>query len=306
MASWRDALARTRRGLTGAWSRWISRPAAGRRETLDELEAALLGADVPVKLVAALLAETEPSPGRDADAVRDALARRLQEALAPARAFTWDVSRKPLSVMVVGVNGSGKTTTCAKLAHLARRRGLMPLLGAADTYRAAGAEQLRLWAGRVACDVVAGATGGDAAAVAFDALDAAHRRGADLLILDTAGRMHTRQPLMQELEKIRRAMGKRLDRAPDETWLVLDAALGQNAIAQARQFHQAVPLTGLVVTKLDGSSKAGFLFSCVPELQVPVLFAGLGESPDDLAPFDPAAFVDALLPADRATENAPA
>jgi fused signal recognition particle receptor len=196
---------------------------------------------------------------------------------------------------VVGVNGSGKTTTCAKLAHRAAAEGLTPLLCAADTFRAAGSDQLRIWAERLGCEVVAGATGADPAAVAFDALGAAIARKSDLLIVDTAGRMHTKQPLMQELVKVRRSLGKRKAGAPEATWIVLDAALGRNAIAQARTFHEAVPLTGIVVSKLDGSSKGGFVFTLADELGIPVLFAGLGEGAGDLVPFDRRRFVGGLL-----------
>jgi fused signal recognition particle receptor len=200
------------------------------------------------------------------------------------------------------VNGSGKTTTTAKLAHHAAAAGARPLLAAADTFRAAGSEQLRVWGARVGCDVVGGASGADAAAVAYDALAAAKARGNDVLLVDTAGRMHTKGPLMQELRKVSRSLGKGLPGAPHHTWMVLDATIGQNALHQAREFHAAVPLTGVVVAKLDGSSKAGFVFGVSRELGVPILFAGLGEQAGDLVPFEAAAFVDALL----GLESAPA
>lgn len=292
MAGWLSALARTRDAISGALRRAFG---AGRLDAAarDELEATLLGADVSAALAREWLDEWERTApkGRPAhDVLTDFLLRDL-----PPPSFAWTRGEAPLSVLVVGVNGSGKTTTCAKLARHAIRAGLKPLLGAADTFRAAGSDQLRLWAGRVGCEVVAGATGADAAAVAYDALDAAIARKADAVIVDTAGRMHTRQPLMQELEKVHRAMGKRLPGAPQQTWIVLDAALGRNAIAQARQFHAAVPLTGVVISKLDGSAKAGFVFSIARELNLPILYAGLGEGADDLAPFDPAGFVRALL-----------
>jgi len=154
---------------------------------------------------------------------------------------------------------------------------------------------LRIWAGRLGCDVVAGATGADASAVAYDALGAAEARGADVLIVDTAGRMHTKRPLMDELAKIRRSLAKRRPAAPEATWIVLDAAIGRNAVSQAKFFHEAAPLTGVVVSKLDGSSRAGFVFSVAEELGVPVVFAGLGEGEDDLAPFDRRRFVRGLL-----------
>ena len=250
----------------------------------------MLGADVPARLVERIVVEAS----RERWSV-DSLRRCLLEALGARHEFSWAGPQRPRVILVVGVNGSGKTTTCAKLAHRAIAGGLKPLLGATDTYRAAGAEQLALWGGRLGSDWVAGKTGGDAAAVAFDALDAAIARGSDVLIVDTAGRMHTKEPLMRELAKVRSALAKRLPGAPHDTWIVLDATAGQNAISQVRVFHDAIPLTGAVVSKLDGSSKAGFVFAVAGELGVPVLFAGLGEGPGDLVPFDPESFVDALL-----------
>jgi fused signal recognition particle receptor len=258
----------------------------------EELEEQLLLADLPVRLVDEILEALEG--GRPPDRLA-AVRKILLDTCGKAEPFAWQQAASPLTILAVGVNGSGKTTTCAKLAHLAMASGLKPLLGAADTFRAAGSEQLRQWAGRVGCDSVGGAQGADAAAVAFDALDAAVARGADVLILDTAGRMHTKEPLMDELRKMVRAVGKRVDGAPHEVWIVLDASLGQNAVTQAKVFHEAVPLTGVVVTKLDGSSKAGFLFAIARELGVPIRYVGLGEGEDDLAPFDPEAFVDGLL-----------
>ena len=200
---------------------------------------------------------------------------------------------------MVGVNGSGKTTTCAKLAHTAIQQGRQPLLAATDTFRAAGADQLKLWAKDVGCDVVAGAPGADAAAVAYDALDAAVARGRDLVIVDTAGRMHTKEPLMKELQKVRGAMAKRVSGAPHETWIVLDATLGQNAVMQAKVFHEAVALTGVIISKLDGSSKAGFVFSINREMGIPIRFVGLGEKMDELVPFEPEKFVGALMNSER-------
>lgn len=308
MVTWLHALGRTRRQIAGAFARVFSRGDQGDkvdREALEDLESTLLLADLPPRLAAEIVAEMERSyKGLRVDA-RDMLRKLLVGALGPSEPFTWPVAEKPLTVLVVGINGSGKTTTCAKLAHVARGAGRKPLLGAADTFRAAGSEQLRIWAERVGCEVVVGRTGADAAAVAYDTLEAAIARGADVALIDTAGRMHTKQPLMEELGKVRRAIAKRMSSAPHETWIVLDASMGQNALAQARMFHEAAGLTGVVVAKLDGSSKAGFIFSIVKELQVPIRFVGLGEGVDDLAPFDPQAFVDALMDYDSAyKENA--
>jgi fused signal recognition particle receptor len=297
MVTWIDALARTRRNLAGALSRVFSRGEGEKvdQAALDELEAVLLAADLPARLAAETVAELSRNyKGLRVDA-RDMLRQILVRSLGEAAPYTWPTAPAPLTILIVGINGSGKTTTCAKLAHVARRAGRTPLLGAADTFRAAGSDQLRIWADRVGVEVVTGKTGADAASVAYDALDAALARGCDVVLVDTAGRMHTKQPLMEELGKVRRAMAKRCPGTPHETWIVLDASMGQNAIAQARTFHEVAQLTGVVVAKLDGSAKGGFLFSVVRELQVPIRFVGLGEGVDDLAAFSPSAFVDALL-----------
>jgi len=228
----------------------------------------------------------------------------LADSLKGSEPYNWKKAEEyPTVILVVGVNGSGKTTTCAKLARLAEKSGLEPILGAADTFRAAGADQLKWWGNELGYDVVAGATGADTAAVAYDAVDAAIARKKDVLIVDTAGRMHTREPLMRELEKVRNAMAKRLPGAPHETWIVLDAMIGQNALAQAKVFHDAAPLTGAVLAKLDGSAKAGFVFSVNQEMEVPIRFAGLGEGKDDLAVFQPDEFVSALLDLEPSAEG---
>lgn len=298
MVTWINALSRTRKQFANALSRVFSRGEQGEKvdqDTLDELEATLLLADIPAGLAAELTAELSRAyKGLRVDA-RDMLRQLMTRALGPAQPYDWPKQDPLLSLLVVGINGSGKTTTCAKLAGIAKRAGRRPLLGAADTFRAAGSDQLKIWADRVGCESVIGQTGADAAAVAYDALAAARARACDIAIVDTAGRMHTKQPLMEELGKVRRSMAKHTPGAPHEIWLVLDAALGQNALAQARLFHEAAPLTGLVISKLDGSAKAGFVFSIARELKAPIRYVGLGEGMDDLAPFDPASFVDALL-----------
>ena len=304
MASWRDALARTRTTLAGSLTKVFRRDVNVEDISEEELEETLLRADVPVRLAGELAGAAVGGAGDGSR--RDRLRACLLETLGAGMAPVWEAEGTPFTVLIVGVNGSGKTTTAAKLAHLADRVGKRPLLGAADTFRAAGSEQLRIWGERVGCDVVTGAAGADAAAVAFDALDAALARKADVLLIDTAGRMHTKGPLMQELQKVHRALGKRREDVPQEVWMVLDATLGQNALVQARQFHAAVPLTGVIVAKLDSSAKAGFLFGVARELGVPIRFAGLGEAADDLVPFDPEAFVDALLGLDGKAEKADA
>jgi len=295
VVTWIDALARTRSRITGV----LSRVLRGREKfddvSLEELESILVSADLPARLASNLIGELDRSYTGLRVSRREMLRQLLTEVLKAPSPFSWGGAGGPLVVLVVGVNGSGKTTTCAKLASLAMREGRKPILGATDTFRAAGSDQLRLWAERIGCDSVTGAAGADAAAVAFDTLEAALARSCDPVIVDTAGRMHTKKPLMQELQKVRNALGKKVPGAPHETWIVLDATLGQNAITQAAVFHESVPLTGAIIAKLDGSSKAGFAFAVAKELGIPIRFAGLGEGPDDLVPFDAAAFAQALV-----------
>jgi fused signal recognition particle receptor len=197
---------------------------------------------------------------------------------------------------MLGVNGSGKTTTCAKLAAQLRAEGRRVLLGAADTFRAAAIEQLETWGQRIGVEVIRQAAGSDPAAVVFDALKAATARGVDVLVIDTAGRLHTKSNLMAELAKLKRVVERQVPGAPHEALMVLDAPTGQNGFAQARLFHEAVGLTGVVLTKLDGTAKGGIVVRIVRELKLPIKLVGVGEKVEDLAPFDPARFVDALVP----------
>ncbi len=299
MVTWIDALAKTRNRLSGALNNVFRRSNTLDEDALEELEDTLLGADVAMPLVMEWT-EALKTGYKGLRVSRRAIVHDLLvKALGDHAPFVWPDDPRPCTILIVGVNGTGKTTTAAKLAYHAQQAGLVPLLAATDTFRAAGADQLRIWADRVGCDVVAGQQGADAAAVAYDALDAALARKSDAVIIDTAGRMHTKQPLMNELAKVRRATAARLKRDPDETWIVLDAGMGQNAVIQARQFHHMAPLTGVIVTKLDGSSKAGFVFSVVKELGVPIRFAGLGEGMDDLMIFDREQFVEALLGSEK-------
>lgn len=292
MVGWGQALTRTRRSMFGGIARLLGGPRPD-EDTLEAWEAALIQADIPTALVLAWMEELRDGSAEGlAERARTRLLETLGEAPAPRLRAA---DGQPHTILLVGVNGSGKTTTAAKLAHRVRADGGTPLLCAADTFRAAGSDQLRIWAERVGCEVVAGRTGADASAVAFDAVSAGVSRGADTVIVDTAGRMHNRGPLMEELKKVRRAMAKAQAGAPHEVWIVLDASLGGNAIVQARTFHEAVGLTGVIVSKLDGSSRGGFLFGIRRELDVPVLFAGLGEAMEDLVAFEPASFVDAIL-----------
>lgn len=299
MKRWFQALGRTRQQLSHSLSRLFGRTEAVDDATLEELEMRLLQADLPVRLSHELIEILRTEGVTKGSSGISAVRGRLLMELGENSRFAFTSDEKPLVLLMVGINGSGKTTTSAKLATRAKKLGLHAVLGAADTFRAAGSSQLKLWGDRIGCEVVTGAMGADSAAVAFDTMDAAIARSADVVVIDTAGRMHTKTPLMDELQKTCRAIAKRMPSAPHEKWIVLDASMGQNAINQARSFHQHVPLSGVVITKLDGSSKAGFIFSIARELKIPVRFVGLGEGEDDLVPFDREEFVDALLGIDR-------
>jgi fused signal recognition particle receptor len=268
---------------------------------IETLEERLLAADfgVPATLHLTEAVETEARKGklkteRDLKAFLKArLIELLEEGGADVELAR--AAEPPTVVLLVGVNGVGKTTTLARLAHRLRKRGEAVLLAAADTFRAGAIEQVREWGARLDVPVVAGRAGGDPAAVVYDAVDAAIGRGATYVLADTAGRLHTQSDLMAEVAKIARVAGRRLEGAPHETLLVLDATTGQNAIAQARTFAAALPVTGLVVCKLDGTARGGVVVAVRRELGVPVKFVGLGEGRDDLEPFDPAAFAEGLL-----------
>jgi fused signal recognition particle receptor len=221
--------------------------------------------------------------------------REVESSLSSNKAGLVSVASGPCVVSIVGVNGTGKTTTSAKLANFIQSQKQTALLAACDTFRAAAIEQLKLWGQRIKVDVVASGYGADAAAVAHDAVSAAQSRGIDFLFIDTAGRLHTKHNLMQELQKLHRVIGKQLPGAPHEVLLVLDGSTGMNALTQAREFNKAVPLTGLIVTKLDGTSKGGMVVAIQKELGLPIKFIGLGEQPDDLQPFDAKQFAQALF-----------
>ncbi|WP_386067056.1 signal recognition particle-docking protein FtsY [Tahibacter sp. UC22_41] len=269
---------------------------------LEELETALITADVGVaastELVESLRKRLNRREFDDADQLLAALRQSLIELATPiAQPLVVDTSHTPFVMLMVGVNGVGKTTTIGKLARRYQQQGLDVMLAAGDTFRAAAVEQLKTWGERNQVPVVAQGSGSDAASVIFDALQSARSRGLDLLIADTAGRLHTQGGLMDELGKIRRVLGKLDANAPHEVLLVLDGTTGQNAINQVRQFRAAIGVTGLVVTKLDGTAKGGVIFALAKEFGLPVRFVGLGESLDDLREFDATAFVDGLLPA---------
>jgi fused signal recognition particle receptor len=269
-------------------------------ETWERLEEALIfadaGAPTTAKVVERLEQEVDGGTvAADGEAVRERLIEILAEVAATARAPI-DLSGEPAVLLMVGVNGTGKTTTIGKIAwHLSRELGLSVILAAADTYRAAAAEQLAEWAERAGAQLVRSAEGGDPGAVAFDAIAAARARGADVVIVDTAGRLHTQSNLMDELAKVRRVIGKQLPGAPHETLLSIDATTGQNGLRQAKVFAEAAEVDGVVLTKLDGTAKGGIVLAIADELGIPVKLIGTGEQLEDLRPFDPLDFARALL-----------
>ncbi len=269
------------------------------QEDIDLLEEALYGADIGVETATEILEEIKAAfkkekelRGQDAAAIGAAVLRRV---LAGAEGKLPEFTAKPEVIALIGVNGSGKTTTAAKLGRMFQDKGSTVLVGACDTFRAAANEQLAVWCQRLNLDLVSSHQGADSAAVAYDAYDAAARRGKDVLILDTAGRLHTKHNLLGELSKIRRVLEKRDAKAPQHRWLVLDGSIGSNSIEQARVFHKQFDLTGLVITKLDGTSRGGALVGIYREMRLPIYYVGLGEQPEDLQPFSIESYVDALF-----------
>ncbi len=296
-ATLQTSLTRTRQGLlTRLRDVWSTDKDAEAR--LAELEEILIGADIGVKATQQLLAQLRPQAREldSSDALRGALAVQMREVLGDGTPPA--APAKPLVILVAGVNGVGKTTTIGKLAYSYRQQGQKVLLVAADTFRAAAIEQLQRWAERVGVDCIHHQSGSDPAAVAHDGIAAAVARGVDVVIIDTAGRLHVKQHLIEELKKVVRVIGRQLPGAPHEMLLIIDATTGQNAINQARVFQEALQITGIILTKLDGTAKGGAVFAVRAELGIPIRYVGLGEKPEDLAPFDPHAFVDALLAAD--------
>jgi fused signal recognition particle receptor len=294
----KQGLRKTREALGGALVRIVH----GRKldeELLEEIEETLLRADVGVATSARLVDELREAGKRGeigtgeeiVPFLKKSLVARLKDGAGPLVA----APEKPTVILIVGVNGSGKTTSIAKLAGWLKGQGRKVVLAAGDTFRAAAVQQLTIWSNRLEIEIVRQETGADPAAVAFDAADAAVSRGADYLIVDTAGRLHTQEHLMRELEKIRRVLGKRIPGAPHETLLVLDATTGQNAVQQARRFNEATPVTGIMLAKLDGTARGGAVLSIKDELGLPVKFIGVGEKLADIEPFDPATYVEALF-----------
>ena len=269
-------------------------------DVLDELEAELVMADVGIETTARIIENLQGCLARkelaDVDALRAGLHHSLTSILGPvAVPLEINEQHRPFVILMVGVNGAGKTTTIGKLARRFKEQGLSVMLAAGDTFRAAAVEQLQAWGERNDVPVVAQQSGADPAAVIFDAWEAARARNIDVLLADTAGRLQNQQGLMDELTKVRRVIARRDETAPHEIMLVLDASQGQNALVQAEKFHEALGLTGITVTKLDGSAKGGILLAIANQLQVPVRFIGIGESAEDMQAFSASEFVDALL-----------
>ncbi len=294
----RDSLTKTRHSFFGQISGLLG---GGQitEETWEDLEALLVQADVGVSttmvLVDRLRDQVAHGKARNANELEGLLKQELLKLLGDPRPMSVDEPRLLTLVLIVGVNGSGKTTSIAKLARYYHQRGRKVLLAAADTFRAAAIDQLKIWGDRAGVPVIAHQPGADPGAVVYDAIRASQSRKADLLIVDTAGRLHTKYNLMEELRKVRGVAQKRVHQAPHETLLVLDATTGQNALSQARHFQEAVDVTGVIVAKLDGTAKGGVVFAISQELGLPVRFVGTGETLEDLAEFDAEAFVEGLF-----------
>jgi fused signal recognition particle receptor len=301
----RDGLAKTRGQLAAGFGNLLLGKKQIDATMLEDIETGLLRADVGVaateRIVGALTGRVARKQLNDAAALYQALRQELVALLEPSAApLVVDVEQRPCVVLVVGVNGAGKTTTIGKLAKLLQADGASVLLAAGDTFRAAAVQQLTSWGARQGVPVIAQGQGADSASVIFDAVQAGQARGVDVVIADTAGRLQAKTNLMEELAKIKRVMGKLDPAAPHHVLLVLDGGVGQNALSQVREFDAAVGVTGLIVTKLDGTAKAGVLFAIAGSTKLPVHFIGVGEAVDDLKPFEPVAFVDALLARDDA------
>jgi fused signal recognition particle receptor len=297
-SKFKAGLAKTHSKLVHEIKRIVTRSPRLDAASLEELEAALIAADLGLAVTAQIIAAVKQAYETQGGAALDvfSIARaEVEKNLMAGKTDLIKAAHGPTVVSIVGVNGTGKTTTAAKLAHLVQGQRKIVLLAACDTFRAAAIEQIQLWGQRLKVEVVAGAYGADAASVAHDAVTAVQARQADYLFIDTAGRLHTKHNLMQELHKLHRVIGKQLSGAPHEVLLVLDATTGMNALNQAREFNKIVPLTGLVMTKLDGTSKGGMVVAIQKELGLPIKFIGLGEQADDLQPFDAKQFAQALF-----------
>lgn len=301
-SSWqrfKNSLRKTRQQISSGFIKFFKKDQILDDEYWEELEAVLIGADFGLKTTGKILdylkTLAKQRSEMDGEAIKAHLSDYLVSLLQPiAKPFSIGSTHSPHVVLMVGINGVGKTTTLAKMGALLKKESRV-LMAAGDTFRAAAIEQLKLWGQREDIPVIAQSSGADSAAVIFDALQAAQSRGIDVLLADTAGRLHTQSHLLQELQKIARVLKKLDANAPHDIVMVLDASIGQNALLQVKQFHEALGLTGLVVTKLDGTAKGGILFAIAAEFKIPCYFIGIGEGVDDLRPFDPASFVQAIL-----------
>ncbi len=293
---WRDGLAKSSKGAFGRLAGLLGATEI-KPETWDALEALLIQADLGIETATDVISSLKRTVNERgltrADELREALREELRSRLTVAPPMQW--SAKPTVILVVGVNGSGKTTTIGKLGYRFQREGKNAIFAAADTFRAAASDQLEAWGQRFKIEVVAGAAESDPGAVAYNAVQAGVARKVDVVLVDTAGRLHTRYNLMEELKKVHRVVGKAMQGAPQAVWLVLDATTGQNALQQARAFQAAVQVTGVILAKLDSSARGGMAFAIQRELNLPILFAGLGERPEDLQPFDPDAFINGIM-----------
>ncbi len=293
----KEGLGKTRKGVQHSLMQLMGRGLDP--EVLEEVEASLLGADVGVRTTDRLIERLRETAGGDPGESVRALQRAMADMLASVESKPMEelvrTGPKPFVILAVGVNGVGKTTSMAKLAGRLRKQGLTPLLVAADTFRAAAIEQLEAWGRRIGADVIKHRQGADPSAVVFDGLAAAKARGVDVMLIDTAGRLHTNVNLMDELKKMKRVLDREYPGAPHEVLLTLDGTIGQNALAQAKQFHEAIGVTGLVLTKLDGTAKGGVVVAIAEELAIPVRLIGVGEQEEDLQDFHAQAFAEALL-----------
>jgi fused signal recognition particle receptor len=296
-SQWLNGLERTRKQTFGRISSLLGTSEIT-NDTWEELEAALVQADMGLETTRSVIDSLQSIVAKEGLTKSPELQERLSIELInrldkPPSTLLPEI--KPSVILLIGVNGSGKTTTAAKLGKWFSNEGKKVLLAAADTYRAAAVDQLQAWADRLNLPVISGQSGGDPGAVAYDAVEAAKARGSDILLIDTAGRLHTRYNLMEELKKVHRVVGKAMPGAPHGVWLVLDATTGQNALQQARMFNETAPITGVILAKLDSSARGGMAFAIQRELHVPILFAGLGEKAEDLQPFNPQEFVNGIL-----------
>jgi fused signal recognition particle receptor len=292
----RDGLHKTQQKLATEITRIVTRAPKLDADSLEELEAMLISTDIGIGTAVKIVEQTKEAAKQSGQVDVFAIARaEIERELGVSSHGLVKASTPPTVILLAGVNGTGKTTSTAKLAHLLKGQGNTVLLAACDTFRAAAIEQLKIWGQRVDCEVIAGQYGADSAAIAYDALEAAINRKVDYLIIDTAGRLHTKKNLMEEMKKMHRSLQKKVPTAPHEILLVLDSTTGSNALNQAREFNQTLGVTGLVVTKLDGTAKGGIVVAIARELKIPVKFIGLGEQVDDLQPFDPKQFAEALF-----------